>query len=428
MFKFLITTGVLLTTVFNSVSAQENSPLPPVLQTYLSYIQTNHYAMKYFGARKELAQIELDTAEKENLPQIAVQGYKGRSFTNTQNENFRTDSDFHEVSISQPIYTGGRRGSHIQEAEAGIKEADATNQKEVNQFLFDGSDAYINYYKQKALVKLHSEDVSNTEKRVTSVKEELRAGERSATDLAIAQSRHASALADLAKAKTDLQDAENRFMYFLDAKDPSEILQLDNKNPFQIGVFIPPTIEQFYKMNPKIREADAGIEVAVASVERAKSEYSPTVSLDGRAAYNDRRDEVGRKLDSDDYSILARYNLPLFSRGLEYSVRDKALSQERQARNRLLALSGDIMSNYRSSVQQFDSFNTIIDSYEIALKTSREAAKAAGQEYLYGFRTITELSDTEKDVLKAESDLINAKADRLKVILTILRDIDKLRT
>lgn len=403
------------------------NPLPVPLQKYLAHVQNNHHALKFIATRNQIALEGVNNAKLGIRPQITAQGYLGRTRTDTQNELFNTDAKYNEISISQPLYTGGRVSSEIDAAMSELSESKALTNNEINQFLFDASDAYTSFYKSKYLVKLGHETADNAEKRVKSVKAEMASGERSITDLAIAESRFAQSQAELSNAMSEFDSAKAKFLYFMGTDVPADIAT-NAQNPLDIKLdFIPPEPVMLYQLNPRILEANAGVNTAAAAIEQAKAQYAPSVNLDGRAAYNDRRDEIGREIKSDDYSVLARYNIPLYSRGMEYSAGRKAALQEERAKNRLVSLSGDVVSEYKSNILKYQAADSVVTAYQTALKSAIKAAKAAEQEYQYGFRSITDLSDADKDVSKAKSDLITAKTQRLTALLSVLKDIDGLR-
>ncbi|MEM6602543.1 MAG: TolC family protein [Pseudomonadota bacterium] len=408
----------------------QSHPLPLPLKDYLDYIEKTHHAITFLETRRDIAAENLDAAALGRRPQIGIQGFMGRNRTEdkTISETFDGAARFHELTVSQPIYTGGRVDSEILNAKAGYDEADFRTKGDVNSFLFDAAEAYTEFHKNKNLVILYTDTVQNAQKRVRSVEAENKAGERTITDVAIAKSRLASAEADLARASADLKSSRVKFTYYTgQSNTPFQTVE-NSARPLDVAQdFIPADLGAFYFLNPSIREADAATHAAEAGIERAKAEYAPSVTLDGRAAYNDRRDELARNIDSEDYSLFARYNIPIYSRGMEYSRLRTARLEAKRAKNRLIALSGEASTDYQSSILRYNASTSIVRSYEIALETAQKAYDAAQKEYEYGFRTITEVSDAEREVTRARAELISAKADRLNNVLEILRDLDRLR-
>ena len=401
--------------------------LPKQLQKYIAHIQDTHHAIRYIKGQKDIAHESVREAQKAWRPQVTAQGYFGRTRidSNATNERFRVSAKSHQFTISQPVYSGDRIGSDIRLSKSQLKETEEQTRNDIDQFLFQSSEAYISYFKNRALVLLHDEAVSNAEKRLHSVKVEKDAGERTVTDVAIAESRLANAKADLAKAKADLATARVNFTYYTGTDQPFD---LESKEDFlHLNTdFTPPDIGYLYQHNAQIRKANAEINSAKENIKRAKAEYAASVTLDATASFNDRRDEIGRRIDSEDYSLLARYNIPLYGRGVEYSREKTARLQEVRSKNRLIALSGDISSEYQSNVLAFYAAKSIVKSYVTALETAKKAALAATKEYEYGFRSITELYDAEREVTEAESKLIGAKADKLSSMLLLLRDLGQL--
>jgi len=401
--------------------------LPHTLQNYISHIAKTHHTMNFIKIQDDLAHESIIEAKKGWRPQISAQGYIGRSRTdvNTTDERIITTAKFHQLTMSQPIYSGDRIGSRIRLAKMQENEANAQTKNDIDQFLFQGTEAYISFFKNSSLVTLYNETVENAKNRLTSIKAERDAGERTSTDIALATSHLATAEADLAHAKANLEAAHVSFTYYTGSHTPFKIDKKIDYLALETN-FVPPHITYLYQYNPRIQKANAEINSAKENIKRAKAEYSASVTIDATATFNDRVDEIGRRLDSEDFSLLARYNLPLYERGIEYSQEKTARLQEKRAKNRLIALSGDISSEYQSNVLAYNASKTIVKSYKTALETAEKAAFAASKEYEYGFRSITELYDAEQNVTEAKSKLIDAKANKLTNILRLLKDLGEL--
>ena len=439
MFRFLFFFGLLITivpynhiTMAQSLSSEKptetyTNPLPLPLQQYLGHIYKTHHAIRYMKGREDVLNESVTAARMGLRPQITAQGYAGRVNTDTKTEKFNTDAQMHEISVSQPLYTGGRVNADTKAATARLKEGQARIQNDINTFLFEATGAYTSYYENKYLVALYEKTVADAEKRVTSVTAEKKAGERTVTDLALAESKLATAKADLNRTQADLSSARMQFIYYI-GEDNLARFDTTQDNPLEAtSHFTPPDLAEFYLLNPSILEANQGANAANFEIDSAENKYAPSLNLDGRAVMNDRRDEIGREIKSNDLSILARYTIPLYSRGLEYSNSRRAIAEESRARNRLIAISGDSASTYKTNILKYNASQSVVSSYETALKSSQIAADAAAKEYQYGFRSITDLLDAERDVVKTSADLIKAKSERLKNLIALLKDINRLK-
>lgn len=437
MFRFLFFFSLLISVLPHTSTAQSPSlekqteqnsnPLPLPLKQYLEHIYKTHHAIRYMKSREDVLNESVASARMGLRPQITAQGYAGRVNTDTQTEKFNTDAQMHEISVSQPIYTGGRVNADTKVATARLKEGQARIQSDINTFLFEATEAYTSYYENKYLVALYEKTVADAEKRVTSVTAEKKAGERTVTDLALADSKLATAKADLNRTQADLSGARMQFIYYI-GEDNLSKFENTQDNPLEATYdFTPPDLAEFYRLNPSILEANQGANAASFEIASAENKYSPSLNLDGRAVINDRRDEIGREIKSNDLSLLARYTIPLYSRGLEYSNSRRAIAEESRARNRLIAISGDSASTYKTNILKYNASQSVVSSYETALKSSHIAADATAKEYRYGFKSITDLLDAERDVVKTSADLIKAKSERLKNLIALLRDINRLR-
>lgn len=99
----------------NFTEKSQNPYLPYTLQNYINHIAKTHHAMTFIKMQDDIAHESINEAKKGWHPQIYAQGYMGRSRTdvNTTDERIRTTAKFHQLTISQPVYSGDRIGSRI---------------------------------------------------------------------------------------------------------------------------------------------------------------------------------------------------------------------------------------------------------------------------------------------------------------------------
>ena len=98
--------------------------VPETLQKYINHIADTHHAMTFIAIQEDIAAESVEEAKKGWRPQIAAQGYVGRTRTDSDvtNERFKTTAKFHQFTLSQPVYSGDRITSGIRLAKSQMKE------------------------------------------------------------------------------------------------------------------------------------------------------------------------------------------------------------------------------------------------------------------------------------------------------------------
>ena len=180
-----------------------------------------------------------------------------------------------------------------------------------------------------------------------------------------------------------------------------------------------PDIAQLYVKNAEMRRAQYQSNSAEAGIDAVEAQYRPQISLEGRVTINESRDTLNRRDEFDNHYVIARATVPLYARGAEYAEYNRAEAISRRAKAEYLSVSGDVLSRYREAIARYQSGVETVQAFEVTQKAAQKALKGVRLEYQYGFRTILDVLDAERDLLQTGAELINAKADRLAALIEV---------
>ena len=152
-------------------------------------------------------------AEEERLPQ-ARSGWKPDIEANgnitsakIDGSNFGgegTDSKEVELNINQPLYRGGRTVAATDNAKNMIAMENAVLEMQTQNLLRDAAIAYMNVYRDQALLELSVNNETVIKKQLEATSERFEVGELTKTDVSQAEARLARAESDRIRAHGDL--------------------------------------------------------------------------------------------------------------------------------------------------------------------------------------------------------------------------------
>jgi outer membrane protein len=313
------------------------------------------------------------------------------------------------LSASQPLY----RPANWAVAEQGKKSvglAQAQLQVADQDLILRVSQAYFD-------VLAAGDDLNFVKAQKSAVSEQLAAAKRTfeVGTSTITDTREAQARFDLVTAQEIA--SENNLRVKKVALD-----QLTGKNmaapkPLLVPLVIAPItpadvnlwVTQSEELNPAVRQAQLGLEVAQLETQKAKAGHKPTLDLVGSYNVTQNNGTPSTPLDyrTNAASIGLSFNLPLFAGFATQNRIKETLALEDKARNDLDAAKRGVALATRTAFFGVDSLLSQVKALEAAEASSQSALDATQLGYQVGVRI-------NIDVLNAQTALFDTKAKLAK--------------
>ncbi len=333
-----------------------------------------------------------------------------------------TDSENKTLSVSQPIFNGGKTVAATKSAKENVKAARADLKSSEQEILLRAITAYMNVVRDQSVVELSKGNVEVLEKQLQASKSRFSVGEVTRTDVAQSEARLSRAKTDLTQAKGSLETARANFERIIGYKP--EKLAVPEQFP-TIPANLDEALALALKNSPDVLAAERRQTSSKQDVAAARAELLPSVRLTGSM----RREEGAGVRGSDDYdadSAIVDVSIPLYQSGAEYSrirqakitanQRKTDLDDKRDAARELVTQSWE---NLQTSIASIKSNEDGIHAAEVALSGVR-------QEQLYGSRTVLDVLDAEQELFTAKVNLVRAQRDRIVNFYTLLSSVGKL--
>jgi len=364
----------------------------------------------------------LPEARSGYLPTVSASGDAGVASVDTSssgNQNLQPLS--YGLSVSQPLYSGGRTVAAVSRARNLVLAQRALLRSVEQTVLLDAATAYINVLRDTAVLDLNTGNENVLRRELNATQDRYRVGELTLTDVAQARARLAGAVAGRIQAQGDLEGARAEYVRLI-GKAPENL----SIPPF-VGT-LPSTLEETLVLvqdnNPDLLAARYQEQAAIDDIALAKGELLPTVSLDGSVTHSEELNVSGSTTDSA--SLIAQLNIPLYQaggasarvRGAKQTASQRRIQVSEAERNaRAVATAAwEALAVARARVSQFESQ---VEANKTALEGTREQARV-------GSRILLDVLNAEQELLDAQVSLVVARRDSFIAGLVVLTSVGQL--
>ncbi|MDB5432790.1 MAG: hypothetical protein JWP35_3906 [Caulobacter sp.] len=330
------------------------------------------------------------------------------------------------LSITQPIYTGGRVSSQIAASEADVL-AGRENLRRVEESVLAGVvQAYVDVRRDIERLRISQENVAVLARQLEETKARFDVGELTRTDVAQAEARLAAAQASLSSSQAQLAISRASYAAIV-GQSPGEL----DPEP-SLGNLLPATVDEAFdaaeKNNPQILAADYTEQASRARVAAARSQYLPTLGLRGSLGYTGFAADGGSAFanDSTTVSASAVVTVPLFTGGLTESTIRQAKERNNVDRISIETARRAVLQNVSQSWNQLLGARANLISNEEQVRAATVAFEGVRQEAQVGLRTTLDVLNAEQELRSAELALATAKHDEYLAAALVLSAMGKL--
>ena len=414
---------VLLLLLISIPSSAKQWTLPECID----YAIEHNISLKQRENTRRQNEVSLNTAKNSRLPDLNAGvseslGF-GRSLgmDNTYSKNNTSNTSF-QISTSVPLLTGNRTPNTIKLNQLNLEASTADLEKARNDIRTQIAQQYIQIVYDTEILAVAKRQIGIDSLQLYRLQEMERNGKATLTEVLQQKST-------MEQSRLTATQAENT--YRLDLLALSQLLELPSPEGFSIVIpTLPSNSSSLINVNPEIiyQEAIAvkpevqaeqlRLKASDANILIAKSAKYPTLSFNaglGTNYYktlngNYKQDSFSSQIKNNfSQSLGLQLNVPIFNR---YATRNSIKSASIDKENQQLALDNVKKTLYKEIQQVY--YNTIAAEakYKSSLQaevTSKDAFNLTQSKYENGKATITEFNESKNNMMKAESDLVQAR-------------------
>ncbi len=311
------------------------------------------------------------------------------------------------LSLTKPLYQGGRVKALKQQSKADIEAARQTLRTVQQKVFLETTTAYIDVVFDQEVLKLqqkHKIILSEMENLVTT-REEIGVGTE--TDIWRIKSRASAIEGDITRAETALSVSETVFNQVTGR--PAENMNWGR------SLSVPQSVEGSLQLarrnNPRLFEALSREDSAKAAIDVAKSAFKPTVALVGNTFITDDSLEDYRDYDLDGVTVGLNLRMPLLSGGATKARVNSAKHQLASRKFETALVERGIKSAVEQSWAQYKGALTVRESIKRRMKNADKTYNNIKIEFELGTRTIFDVVEAEQDYLNSQVEFLQSRRD-----------------
>jgi outer membrane protein len=324
------------------------------------------------------------------------------------NEN--GDPETAQVTLTQPIYSGGKVIDQTRQAENSVYAARAQLLATEQSVFLNVVNAYVTVISDAHVLALDQNNQTVLEQQLAATRAQFNVGEITLTSVAQAQASLAQAVEQVEVAKGNLQIADENFRQYVGnypgELTPPQPLALPVSSKAQAGALAAAN-------NPNVVAAQYTDAQNKDAVDVAFSALLPLIEV--QASGFTESNPSGQSTGVRGGSVLAQLTAPLYQGGQEYSAIRAARAREQQS---FAAIIDQKRTAYAQATQAWEalvSSRAAIVSTNAEIKANAIALDGTEREEIVGTRTTL-------DVLNAQQLLLNSQVQQVQNIAQLVEN------
>ncbi len=330
------------------------------------------------------------------------------------------------ISVTQPIFTGGRASAQIDAAQADII-AERENLRRTEQSVLQGViGAYVDVRRDQEQQSISQDNVNVLSRQLAETQARFDAGQLTRTDVAQSEARLALARSQLATAQSALAQARAVYAAVV-GQNPGELAP---EPP--IAPLLPASIDAAFdaaeRDNPQLRQAAAAEQAAAARLAEAKAQMRPTVSLSGQYGYVSQQQGIsggfngaaGVTQSELGGSVTARVDVPIFTGGMNASRVRQAAEQDNVARIGVESARRQVLQAVSQAWNQLLGARASLAADAEQVKSDTVAFEGVREEQKVGLRTVLDVLNAQQELETSQLQLVGARRDEYVAAAAVL--------
>jgi outer membrane protein len=328
----------------------------------------------------------------------------------------QSDSDY-GLTITQPLFTGGRVSAEVNAAMADILSRRETLRQTEAGLLLNVIQAYADVLRDQQALMIREKNLIDLTTQVSETQTRFAVGDVTRTDVAQSQASQAAARGLLAVAQAQL--AISRASYGAVIGRPPASLE-----PEPLLPALPATLDQAFTLadqnNPAVRAARYGEKASHERIAEARAGRMPQVNLRATYGYTNNRSNYAPDIFGPSVTASASFSQPLFAGGVIQSRVREATERNNADRLQIEQAQRDVVLRVSRAWNQFGAAQAGIVASQAEVRAATLAYEGMEAERKGGQRTTLEVlsaqqaeRDAELNLVTAQHDVFVAQADTL---------------
>lgn len=329
------------------------------------------------------------------------------------------------LSLSQPLFTGGRVGAAVSAAQGDILAGREALRRVEAQVMAQVITAYVDVRRDQEALHIRNENVQVLERQLDESQARFDVGEITRTDVAQSEARLAASRASYQQAQAQLAISRATYAAVV-GQNPGELAP----EP-ALTTLLPGDVDTAFTVaeqnNPQLRQAEYQEEASRARVAGARAERMPNVALQASLGYSGGAvDPYVQRAYSRAVAGAAVVSVPIFSGGVVSSRIRQTVERNNADRITVEGVRRTVLQSVTQAWNQLGASRANISSTDVQVKAALIAAEGTRQEQQVGLRTTIDVLNAEQELRAAQLAQIGARRDEYVSAASVLSAMGRL--
>ena len=320
-----------------------------------------------------------------------------------------------ELTVTQPLFRGGRTVAATKEAENIVQAARARLMGTEQTVLLDAVTAYTNVLRDQSVLELNINNEHVLARQLEATRDRFAVGEITRTDVSQAESRLATATAARIRAEGNLVSSRANYLKVI-GETPRDL------QPASRPQAMPLNEEEAMRLalanDPDIIAAEYDMKASGDNVDSVQGELLPTLNLQGRA--NTSLEASGQGTRAETYEALVTLSVPIYEKGAVYSRLREAKQRTGQRRAQADIARRNSIEEVTRSWEALQTARAQIVAFQAAIDAAAVALEGVQREAEVGSRTLLDVLDAEQELLDSRVNLVSAQRDETVAVYRLM--------
>jgi S-layer protein transport system outer membrane protein len=340
---------------------------------------------------------------------VGASSYSDTLSSASGNQPNYAKTDNETLSIVQPLYTGGRVHSQLNEAEAQILAGRETLRRGEIDLLVRVVTAYVDVLRDEALLKVNQDTITVLEKEVADTLTKFSVREVTMTDVAQAKARLAQANVQLASARASLAVTRAQFIATV-GQSPGDLAPPPPLPPEALPTTVDQAFDSAENHNPQLLAAKYAEQKSKEHIAEVRAGARPSVSAQfqlQRSPYL----PYSRATYNNVAAGMVTLNQPIFTGGQLSSQIRQAIEANNGDRLSIDDTRQQIILGVSSAWERLSAARSQLKSLDEEVASNRFSFYGNRQEAKIAIRTTIEVLNAELELSNSQQSLISVHAE-----------------
>ena len=355
----------------------------------------------------------IENAYGQKLPSIttAISG----TYSNSEKNNVSTTTtpetftDKYKLTYTQNIFDAGVNNLEIDRSKILYENEIINFKQSIQDLILDAIDGYLTVINNQKLYDLNKKNYDSVSRVLEETITRYDLGSATLYDLQNAESAFATSETDLFIASQNYEVSKRVFARIVGLQP----IELDEVVEFDDNLNIVNILDNVVTNNYDLLVLQNDMINKKILIEKEKKSNAPSLDLSASAEYSD-AGRIDGGAETTDGTIALTLTIPIFQQNIDKSDIRKYQSQLLQTELNYEDLKADLEIQAMNLYKNYQISKSEIDTNLKRIKSKETSLESIMEEYKIGTKTITELIDTESDLLSIYVNYFDSKKDYIQ--------------